>query len=58
MNAFFYNHLSELVVQRITKLTVRIILPILSHRLDHFSDQQKTNKQTKVCFLLFTESLL
>ncbi len=30
-----------LVVQRITKLTVRIILRILSHGSDHFSDQQK-----------------
>ncbi len=30
-----------LVVQRITKLMVRIILRILSHGSDRFSDQQK-----------------
>ncbi len=48
-----------LVVQRITKLTLRIILRILSHVLDNFSDQQKTNKQAKMfVFLLITESLL
>ncbi len=34
-------HMQTLVVQRITKLTVRIILRILSHGSDHFSDQQK-----------------
>ncbi len=49
-----FSTMTELVVQRITKLMVQIILPILSHRSDNFSDQQKTNKQTKVCFLLFT----
>ncbi len=37
------------VVQRITKLTVRIILRILSHGSDNFLDQQK-NKKIKVCF--------
>ncbi len=42
---YFYNDVMTnwylVVVQRITKLTVRIILRILSHGSDHFSDQQK-----------------
>ncbi len=44
------------MVQRITKLTVRIIsVQILSDGLDHFSDQQKTNK-TKFAFHLLLKA--
>ncbi len=37
----------SVLVQWITKLTVQIILRILSLGSDNFSDQQKSNKQTK-----------
>ncbi len=51
--------MTELVVQRITKLTVQIILPILSHRSDNFfGSAKKKNKQTKVCFLLLLKAYL
>ncbi len=41
-----------LVVQQITKLTVRMILWILSHGSDNFSDQQKTTNKKKFAFHL------
>ncbi len=47
-----YTNIYLLVVQRITKLTVRIILQILSHGSDNFSDQQKNNNNKFAFHLL------
>ncbi len=51
MDGFHIQYL--LVVQRMTKLTVRIILRILSHGSNHFSDQQKTNKTKHFFFFSY-----
>ncbi len=48
-----YTNIYLLVVQRITKLTVRIILRILSHGPDNFSDQQKKEKEKSLLFIYY-----